>query len=99
MCLEFASDNRIVLPEQVHVTVIAELLRLGDRAAHIGEDDRSQGRRSVCSAHRMIRHESEEVVQRRRRIELQNGAGQQAVRFSVHRLYGLLARPFGKTEH
>ena len=44
---ERVADDLVVLLQQRHVAVVAEQLGLGDRAAHVGEDDRAQPRGRV----------------------------------------------------
>jgi hypothetical protein len=51
---ELVPNYRIVFAEQLHVTFIAELLCLSNRATDIGEHNGSYGWCGVCSAGRMI---------------------------------------------
>ena len=94
---ELTPDDLVVLVEQLHVAVIAELLGLGDRPAHVRERDRSQGRSGVRGADRMKRQRSEQRVQRGVAIEFQDRAGSRPW-IPVHGLDRIFARSFGEAE-
>ena len=59
---ELITNEPIVLAQHHHVAVIAELVGLGDRAAHVGEHDRPRGGHNGHAAGEMVRERAGEQL-------------------------------------
>lgn len=94
---EDATHDLIVLAQDVHEHLIAELLRQARRAAEIGEQDGADGRFSVCLARRVMREVTEERVHRPR-AHFDDIFCHEAVSIPVHCFYSRPVRPFSQTE-
>jgi hypothetical protein len=96
---ELGSNQLVVFVQQQHVRIVAERLNLFDRATQVGEHDRPHRGRLVSGPRCVARYRAHELVERRRRVDLDDRRRHLAVRDPVHFLHGLLGRPFRETEH
>ena len=85
--------------DEAHLTLVAELMRQRHRTADVGEHDRAHRRLRVRGADRMLRHGSEERVQRRSWVEFHHDAREGAVGIAMHCFDCFLARALGEAEH
>ncbi len=80
------------------MAVVAELLRLRDRAAEIGEHDAAHGRLGVRCAGRRDDDRAEQLIEWDVGIDLDDRRRAQTVRFLVHTIDRLFALTFRETE-